>query len=157
MPDDKDSLLFDLDENELELDDLLSCSPKPKNSSNPELKKTVSGTLSGKIKILKEAIAEISQEIEERRKLSKNVLEKIDSDLFTLEYQLKELKHYVLGHNHSIEFRRLGLEREILGLKKEKRSEAIREWEDISSLLRKRRDLIMEYQSLKNSEKMLAP
>jgi len=157
MPDNKNSLLFDLDENEPGLNDLLPCSSKPEISSKPELKKTFSGTLSGKIKILKEAIEEINQEIEERRKLSKNLLKKIDSDLFTLEYQLKELKHYVLGHNHSIEFRRLGLEREILGLKKEKRSEAIREWEDISSLLRKRRDLIMEYQGLKNLEKMLAP
>jgi len=47
-----------------------------------------------------------------------------------------------------IETRRLGLERELFDLRQQKRSEYVRVRSDISTLKRKRREFIMDYENL---------
>jgi len=108
----------------------------------------VGKTLRKKLEILAEAIEEVNQDIQERERISQQVQDKIGTDIFDLEFELRELKKWALGANDSIEARRLGLERELLDLRQQKRSECIRKWSDISSLKRKKREFIMEYESL---------
>ena len=66
-----------------------------------------------------------------------------------------QLKPWQLGNSQSIEMRRLGIEREILSLNKEKRSEEVRAWEHIASLMKLRRQFLMEYQNLLDTKKTL--
>lgn len=120
-----------------------------------DVSKTFSGTLSSKINILLEAIDEIDQLIELRKVLSRVIQERIGKDSFNSECQLIPLKPWQLGHSQSIEMRRLGLEREILSLNKEKRGEEVREWEHISSLMKLKRQFLMEYQNLLNTKETL--
>ena len=54
-----------------------------------------------------------------------------------------------------IETRRLGLERELFGLRQQKRSEYIRAWSDISTLKRKRREFIMGFENLLRTRDMI--
>ena len=67
----------------------------------------------------------------------------------------KHIENYTIGYNPSIEFRRMGLERQILILTKELRSEELRAWEDLVSLMKERRTFVMEYENLINTRKML--
>ena len=68
---------------------------------------------------------------------------------------LKELENWKLGQVDIIETRRLGLERELFGLRQQKRIEYVRAWSDISTLKRKRRELIMEYENLVSKRDMI--
>ncbi|RLF76086.1 hypothetical protein DRN39_06265 [Thermococci archaeon] len=121
------------------------------------VKDAVSLTFSARIKLLNEAIKEVDQEMLVREQISRRILREIDSEIVALEQQLKEINHWQIGQNESVDARRLGLEREILAHKRERRDEIVRRWQDLSALVRRRRDLIMEREELKNLEKMLAP
>ena len=121
------------------------------------VKEAVSLTFSARIKLLDEAIKEVDQEMLAREQISRRILREIDSEIVVLEQQLEEISHWQIGQNESVDARRLGLEREILAHKRERRDEIVRRWQDLSALVRRRRDLIMEREELRNLEKMLAP
>ena len=121
------------------------------------VKEAVSLTFSARINLLEEAIKEVDQEMLAREQISRRILREIDSEIVVLEQQLEEISHWQIGQNESVDARRLGLEREILAHKRERRDEIVRRWQDLSALVRRRRDLIMEREELKNLEKMLAP
>jgi len=127
-----------------------------KKRSTPEMSRLLTGTFSNKLKILSEAIDEIDREIEKRIKLGKSFRERIDSELFSCRTQLKYIENYTVGYNSSVELRRLGLERQIAMLTKELRSEQLRAWEDVVSLVKEKRTFIMEYKNLMNTRKMLS-
>jgi len=132
-----------------------------KDQANGELSKSlkeaVSLTFSARIKLLDEAVKEVDQEMLAREQISRRILREIDSEIVVLEQQLQEISHWQIGQNESVDARRLGLEREILAHKRERRNEIVRRWQDLSALVRRRRDLIMEREELQNLEKMLAP
>lgn len=127
-----------------------------KKRSAPEMSRLLTGTFSNKLKILSEAIDEIDREIEKRIKLGKSFRERIDSELFSCRTQLKYIENYTVGYNSSVELRRLGLERQIAMLTKELRSEQLRAWEDVVSLVKEKRIFTMEYKNLMNTRKMLS-
>jgi len=132
----------------------------PTQSSNQDwinLKQAVSFTFTARIRLLEEAIKEVDQEMLAREQISRRILREIDSEIVVLEQQLEEISHWQIGQNESVDARRLGLEREILAHKRERRNEIVRRWQDLSALVRRRRDLIMEREELRNLEKMLAP
>lgn len=122
----------------------------------PGVSRVLTETFSNKLKILREAIEEIDREIEERIELGKSFKERIDAEIFKCQTHLQHIENYTLGYNPSIEFRRMGLERQILILTKELRSEELRAWEDLVSLMKERRTFVMEYENLINTRKMLA-
>jgi len=121
------------------------------------VRQAVSLTFSARIKLLDEAVKEVDQEMLAREQISRRILREIDSEIVVLEQQLQEISHWQIGQNESVDARRLGLEREILAHKRERRDEIVRRWQDLSALVRRRRDLIMEREELRNLEKMLAP
>lgn len=131
--------------------------PKIKKESLKRLRlnKAVARSFQKRLKILSEAIEELNLDIQERERKSQQVQDKIDGEIFHLEFVLKELEKWTLGQVEMIETRRLGLERELFGLKQQKRSEYIREWSDISTLKRKRREFIMDYENLLRTREMI--
>lgn len=119
------------------------------------LNKAVAKSFQKRIKILSEAIEEINLDIQERERKSHQVQGKIDKEIFHLEFVLKELEKWTLGQVEMIETRRLGLERELFDLRQQKRSEYIRQWSDVSTLKRKRREFIMDYENLLRTREMI--
>jgi hypothetical protein len=120
-----------------------------------DISKAFTGSLSSKLKILAEAIEEIDQLIGLRKSLSRLIQERIDKEISNSEYLLSQVKPWQLGVSNSIEMRRLGLEREIIALRKEKRSEDVRSWEHVSTLKKLRRQFVIEYQNLLNTKETL--
>jgi hypothetical protein len=121
-----------------------------------DISQALTGTFSKKLAILQEAIEEINKELDTRLEISRGFDEEIDCKIEKLEFELKELKSWWLGHNmQAVELRRRGLEQDLLTLKKEKRSESLRAWEDIDALKKRRRELLMEYQHLINTKQMV--
>lgn len=129
--------------------------PVSNHSKKIDISKAFAGSLSNKLRILAEAIEEIDQLIALRKALSRVIGERIDKEIFNSECLLLQVKPWQLGHSQSIEMRRLGLEREILALNKEKRSEEVRQWEHISSLMKLKRQFLIEYQNLHNTRETL--
>jgi hypothetical protein len=119
------------------------------------LNKAVTESFQKRLKILSEAIEEINLDIQERERKSHQVQGKIDKEIFHLEFVLKELEKWTLGQVEMIETRRLGLERELFDLRQQKRSEYIRQWSDVSTLKRKRREFIMDYENLLRTREMI--
>lgn len=127
----------------------------PSQAKKIDISKVFAGSLSNKLKILEEAIEEVGNLIELRRALSTLIQERIDKEIFNSECLLIQVKPWQLGHSQSIEMRRLGLEREILSLNKEKRGEEVRQWEHVSALTKLKREFLMEYQNLLNTKETL--
>ena len=120
-----------------------------------DISRTLSGSLQNKMKILRDAIEEIDNLIQLRKALSDSIYERVDREISDADFQLSQLKPWQLGHNHSIEMRRIGVEREILALMKEKRSEDVKKWEHISSLVKLRRQFAMELEQLRSTRQTL--
>jgi hypothetical protein len=120
-----------------------------------DISRTLSGSLLNKMKILRDAIDEIDGLIQLRKALSDSIYERVDREISDADFQLSQLKPWQLGHNHSIEMRRIGVEREILALMKEKRSEDVKKWEHISSLLKVRRQFVIELEHLQTTRQTL--
>jgi hypothetical protein len=116
----------------------------------------LSATFENKLRIIREAIQEIEREIEERIGLGKAFRNRIDSEVSKCKAMLKLIEDFAIGYNPSIEMRRLNIERQIFTLTRELRSEDLRAWEDITSLMKERRTLDMEYKALLNTRKVLS-
>lgn len=163
----KSSLSRDLSKKLLnELDSLLEEEDKPdkgrakkrnnKNSglgkllnSNQKLRKPVISFFSDKARVLKEEIEKINQDMEIRKKIQRKSQEDICKDVKEVRRLLHELSLYSPGTKHSIDVRRLDLERELIGLGKEKRLAKLSLWKDIVFLRRELREIVFEYQALK--------
>ena len=108
------------------------------NSEYPEVGKdsrrrlklvsAVAGNFEKRHTILAEAIGELDNDIHVREKISQQLHERIDGEISHLEFVLRELETWKLGQVEIIETRRLGLGRELFGLKQQKRSEYVRAW-----------------------------
>lgn len=119
------------------------------------LNKAVAGSFEKRLKILSEAIEELNLDIQERQRKSQQVHDRIDDEISHLEFVLKDLETWKLGQVDVIETRRLGLERELFNLRQQKRSEYVRAWSDISTLKRKRRDFIVDYENMLRTRDMI--
>jgi len=119
------------------------------------LNKAIAGSFEKRLKILSEAIDELNLDIREREEKGRQLQDTIDGEVSHLEFVLKDLENWKLGEVDAIETRRLGLERELFGLRQQKRSEYVRAWSDISTLKRKRREFIMDYENLLRTREMI--
>ena len=126
-----------------------------KGKREPAVSELLSGTFSNKLKIIREAIREIEEDMEARVELGLSFRLRIDSEIEKCKAMLIPIENHTLGYNSSIEFRRLSVERQIFLLTKELRAEDLRAWEDIVALMKERRNLEMEYKALINTRKML--
>jgi hypothetical protein len=120
------------------------------------LPQILSGTFEERLAILKEAIEEIDSEIDVRKELSKSFQFGLKDARDWLTKSLREFEQWQFGYKPSVDFRRTALERELLGVYREARTERQRAFTDIVALKKERRKLLMEYKSLKATGQMLS-
>lgn len=129
---------------------------EPHRRPGIEIPSMLTGTFSAKLDIIREGIHELDAEIKKRKELAESFANEVDRKIKDLEFQLRELERFWIGNNlQPIEFRRLGLERDLLVLKREIRAERLRAWEHIDQLIRQRRELLNEYKTLLHTRKIL--
>ena len=124
-------------------------------SGKSSISNTLSSIFNFRLKILKEPIDEINDEIRLRQVLNNSLIQEITVKLKHIKFLLRDLDNWTMGYNESIENRRLELQREILALEKEIRSEKVRFWEDMVSLVNKRIDYLIEYRTIKSISELL--
>lgn len=125
-----------------------------KEADFPQL---LAGSFEERIRILREAIEEIDLEIGVRERLNRDLAEAFKRDREWLSIKLSEFDKWQFGYKPSVDFRRTALERELLGIYRESRTEKHRRFSDIASLRKERRKLLMEYKSLKATKKGIEP
>jgi hypothetical protein len=123
--------------------------------NNGKIRKPVISFFSDKAKVLKEEIEKINQDTEERKRLHIEFQDFIQADCREIKRLLHEISLYSPGMKHSIDIRRLDLEREMLGLRKEMRISKLSLWKDIVFLRRELREIIFEYQALKRMAELV--
>lgn len=132
--------------------------PSPVNGkilSNPKFRKPVISFFSDKAKVLKEEIEKINLDMEIRKKIHRTVLDDICKGVKEIRRLLQEISLYSPGTKHSIDIRRLDLEREIMSLGKEKRMTKLSLWKDLVFLRRELRETIFEYQALQRMSELV--
>ena len=120
-----------------------------KHLNNYKLRMPVISFFADKARVLKEEIEKINLDMELRRKIFRESLCLIKKDKKEIKRLLHEISLYSPGMKHSIDIRRLDLEREITGLRKELRISKLSLWKDLVFLRREFREIIFEYQALK--------
>jgi len=123
--------------------------------ANGKIRRPVISFFSDKAKVLKEEIEKINADAEERKRLQKETKEDICADSKEVRRLLQEISLYSPGTKHSIDLRRIELEREMLGLRKESRVAGLSLWKDIVMLRRELREILFEYQALKRMAELV--
>lgn len=121
---------------------------------NPDALRTI---LSRRLQILQDAIEEIARQIEQRKKLTGHFTEQIDSEIEECQSLLGKLPYpWSEGFVPKMEFIRISLHKSLLTRRKDKRSEELRFWEDLTRLIKEKRKLVMEYEEIKNAQEKLS-
>lgn len=124
-------------------------------NGNLKLRKPVISFFSDKAATISREIDKLNHYIETRKAIHKKSAENITEDIESLRRFLKEIALYSPGTKHSIDIRRLDLEREMLGLRKELRISEISLFKDILFLRNTQREMIFEYQALKRMSELV--
>ncbi len=109
-----------------------------------------------KIERIRQVIVETIFEMKNRQRLNESFIQGIDSKIANMLHELKELKHWSLGNNPSIETRRIHLEKEVLQLEKEKRINNLNCWRDLLLLKKDLREALSEYKTLMRFKEILS-
>ncbi len=123
--------------------------------ANGKLKKPVISFFADKARVLKEEIDKISADAEARKFVHCHAEDDIARDAKELSRLLQDILLYQPGTKHSIDLRRMDLERSLLGLRKELRTSSLSLWRDLVSLRRELREIIFEYQALKRMAELV--
>jgi len=124
-------------------------------NGNQKIRKPVISFFSDKARTISEEIGKLNRYIETRKSIHEKAVECIEKDLETLKRFLKEIGLYAPGTKHSIDIRRLDLEREHLSLRKELRISEISLFKDILFLRNTQREMVFEYQALKRMAELV--
>jgi len=123
--------------------------------ANGKIRKPVVSFFADKARVLREEIEKINAEADERRRLHSEMKSMIEADLKEVKRLLSEISLYAPGTKHSIDLRRIELEREMLSLRKERRLAEISLWKDLVFLRREMREIVFEYQALRRMAELV--
>jgi len=116
----------------------------------------VSGILSERIENLREAIEELDEALANRKVLSKKFLKQIDEEMKEIHYQLGHLNPpWKTGFYPKLEFLRLSLHKSLTSRQKDIRTEELKYWQDVITLLKEKRKFLDEYKSLLSTKRRL--
>jgi hypothetical protein len=119
------------------------------DNQNNRLKKSDLGAITRRLKLLAEAIKEIDEAILARRELSAKFRNQIEKEIQEVQQYLATLQPpWRAGYLPQYEFLRVSLHKSLASRKQNKRSEELKLWEDLTKLLKERRELIFEYEEL---------
>jgi len=123
--------------------------------ANGKIRRPVISFFSDKAKVIKEELERLNNYLEMRKAIHERSVENIREDVEALKRFLKEISLYAPGTKHSIDIRRLDLEREVLGLRKEQRISEISLFKDVLFLRNTQREMVFEYQALKRMAELV--
>ena len=116
----------------------------------------VTGILSERIENLREAIQELDDALDKREVLSAKFLKQIDEEMKEIHYQLGHLNPpWKTGFYPKLEFLRLSLHKSLTSRQKDIRTEELKYWQDVITLLKEKRKFLDEYKSLLSTKKRL--
>jgi hypothetical protein len=116
----------------------------------------VSGILSERIDNLREAIEELDEALANRQVLSKKFVKQIDEEMKEIHYQLGHLNPpWKTGFYPKLEFLRLSLHKSLTSRQKDIRTEELKYWQDVITLLKEKRKFLDEYKSLLSTRRRL--
>jgi len=116
----------------------------------------VTGILSERIDNLREAIEELDDALDKREVLSAKFLKQIDEEMKEIHYQLGHLNPpWKTGFYPKLEFLRLSLHKSLTSRQKDIRTEELKYWQDVITLLKEKRKFLDEYKSLLSTKKRL--
>lgn len=99
--------------------------------------RALANVLSRRLEILKDAIEEIDKKIDERVKLTENFKQQIDAEIEDCQMLLNKLPYpWSEGFQPKMEFIRISLHKSLLTRRKDKRSEELSFWEDLTALMK---------------------
>jgi len=124
-------------------------------SQNRKLRKPVISFFSDKARVIREEMERLEAYVKKRREIHRNVVKSMREDVEMLKRFLKEIALYAPGTRHSIDIRRLDLEREMLALRKEMRVAELSLFRDILFLRNTQREMVFEYQALKRMAELV--
>jgi len=124
-------------------------------NGNQKLRKPVISFFSDKARVIKEELERLNNYLEMRKAIHERSMANIQEDVEALKRFLKEISLYAPGTKHSIDIRRLDLEREVLGLRKELRFSEISLFKDVLFLRNTQREMVFEYQALKRMAELV--
>lgn len=130
--------------------------PSVRRGAHSNAGNEVSGILSERIDNLREAIEELDDALANRKVLSKKFLKQIDEEMKEIHYQLGHLNPpWQTGFYPKLEFLRLSLHKSLTSRQKEIRTEELKYWQDVISLLKEKRKFLDEYKSLISTKRRL--
>jgi len=130
-------------------EDAGSAYSEPAAAERHHIAASVSRVFETKLAILKEAMEEIDAGLRAREKLNQAFENQIDAEISECQDYLGKLPYpWSEGFQPKVEFLRLSLHKSLLTRRKDKRTEQLAYWGDVTSLLEKKRNLLMEYQNL---------
>ena len=101
------------------------------------------------------SVEKINLDVEIRKKIHRKSLVDICKDVKEVKRMLQELFLYSPGTKHSIDIRRMDLERALIGLSKEKRITKLTLWKDLVFLRRELREILFEYSALQRISELV--
>ena len=128
--------------------------PQPKHGApagpgRADIGAAVSQVFDRKLDIIKEAIDEIEDGLKRRGKLNESFEGQIDREMEEVQDLLGGLPYpWSEGFQPKVEFLRVSLHKSLLTRRKDKRAEQLSHWDDLVTLLGKKRKFLMDYQDL---------
>jgi hypothetical protein len=111
--------------------------------------------MEGKKRFLSRGIEDVLGLIHERVKIKYDLMHQIDYDSCKMKTHLFPLYHFQVGLNPNVDRMRSNIDKELVGLEREKRMEEVACWRDISRLRGELREIMAEYSQEKRKDGLL--
>jgi len=115
----------------------------------------VEQTFEQDVDLLRKWIREIQVQLKARGDLRDYFLNELDENVSHLYDYIHDIKHWEPGYKPSVDQRRSSLERELLDLREERRTQVLSFWRDVSDLEKELRTLEQEYEKAKRRKELL--
>jgi hypothetical protein len=113
---------------------------KPERPAEP-----VSEFFMDKVESLREKISHLNREIDTRFQMREQFKKEIEYQIRECAFSLRQFSPLALGYNVGVDMKRNLLERQLAGLRKDKRNVELRAWADITDLRKELRRLLDDY------------
>ncbi len=125
-------------------------------TQSSDLPEELSSTFEERLNILNDALEDIDSEIGLRLKITKSFKDALQGERKWLGFKLSQFDRWHWGDKPSVDFRRTALERELLAIYREMRTQTQRAFTDIAGLKKERRKLEMEFKALKATQRAVS-
>lgn len=111
---------------------------------------------SERVQNLSDAIDELDQALARRKRLSRKFFHQVEEETQEVIRHIRQFNPpWKTGFHPELEFLRLSLHKSLTSRKKDKRSEELKYWEDVTGLVRDKRKLLDEYKALLSTKRRL--